>query len=99
MTWKPVDEHVEEVGLMKLDGVPVARMIELFGEANAGFDDYKSDVAWNLSNGAHSVHVYNWKDGPNYNGSEVEFADVSYYSVRGGVDAMSTFIDYVREVI
>jgi hypothetical protein len=49
--------------------MPYARLVELFGEPNKG-DGYKTDAEWTLTiEGDHIATIYNWKDGPAYNGT------------------------------
>lgn len=59
-----------------------ARMVEVFGEPNSTDDPYKTDVAWDVASPVGRVHIYNYKNGPAYNG-EGSIEDIDRYSIQG----------------
>jgi hypothetical protein len=48
--------------------VDYATLVNVFGEPEGAFDNYKSDCAWDLLINGTVVTIYNYKDGKNYNG-------------------------------
>lgn len=50
--------------------IPYIRLVNLFGEPMPG-DEYKVDAEWNIETDDGTViTIYNWKNGPNYCGSD-----------------------------
>lgn len=43
-------------------------LVKVFGEPQGGYDDYKSDCAWDVVINGVVCTIYNYKDGKNYNG-------------------------------
>ena len=56
-------------------------MVELFGEPTDG-DGYKVDVEWVMYFDDSPVTIYNYKDGPNYNGDQVFEYDDCYPNIE-----------------
>ena len=76
----------------------VETMIALFGEPNAEDDPNKTDVAWNLTSDAGTVHIYNYKNGPAYLGEGTTLADITVFSVQGENErAVTALVQHVNE--
>ncbi len=79
------DRVAENYGPEHVD-VPYARMVEVFGEPNSEDDPSKTDVAWDVTSPAGAVHIYNYKNGPAYNG-EGTIEEIDSFSVQGESEA------------
>ena len=99
MTFEPTLNNVtENYGPARLDAT-YRHMIELFGQPNSADDPYKTDVAWNLQDTetGDMVHVYNYKNGPNYTG-EGTVEEIDSFSVQGtSISVLDNFVAFVQE--
>jgi hypothetical protein len=82
---------------------PYAALVAVLGEphkntdANYPDDDYKTDVCWSVrsSTGA-IVTIWNYKNGPAYNGGEGSIEELDYFSAYFSNKA---FFDYIQSLI
>lgn len=87
-TTAEVPEHYGPVQIT----VPYPEMVARYGKPNSTDDDTKTDVAWDLADVPHWVHVYNYKNGPAYTGQGT-IDEISAYSVQGtSKEAVDAFI-------
>ncbi len=64
--------------------VDYATLVNVFGEPEGIYDNYKSDCAWDLEINGTICTIYNYKDGRNYlahNGLDKE--NITYWHVGG----------------
>lgn len=64
----PAGQYIPEVAGPRYIEAPYRAMVMAFGEPNSTDDPIKTDVAWDLQTPHGRVHVYNYKNGPAYNG-------------------------------
>jgi hypothetical protein len=62
-------------------------MVATFGPPNSSDDPYKTDVAWDVRGPDGAVHIYNYKNGPAYQGAPFTLADIYEFSVQGESEA------------
>jgi hypothetical protein len=79
---------------------PYDDLVELLGEPHKNGepdypdDGYKTDVCWGIrgDNGAEII-IWNYKNGPAYNGGEGDIKDINYWSVYYNDAGQSLFIE------
>lgn len=78
--------------------VDYATLVNVFGEPEGAFDNYKSDCAWDVTINGVVCTIYNYKDGHNYmghNGSAVE--NITEWHVGGKTRQSAMLVDKAIE--
>jgi hypothetical protein len=75
----------ERYGPVRVD-TTYSEMVATFGPPNSTDDDTKTDVAWDVLSSAGAVHIYNYKNGPAYEGRGT-IAGIRGFSVQGESEA------------
>ncbi len=64
--------------------VDYATLVNVFGNPEGAYDDYKSDCAWSISIDGVVCNIYNYKDGRNYLGARGEDKEnITYWHIGG----------------
>lgn len=104
MTWTQITNPAEYDGQHRTNeltiGFDFLRLAigEPFYSGKPGYpdDDYKTDVCWAFKhNDAEQIVIWNYKNGPNYCGSEVSgLSDIHHFSAyASSPEAWDTFLD------
>ncbi len=77
--------YINGTSLQGCVNVDYATLVNVFGEPEGFYDNYKSDCAWALEINGTICTIYNYKDGVNYlgafNGKQKE--NITYWHVGG----------------